>query len=62
LDFVAESLDQVFVDDAVRGGKEGKDVGDEMSLIIVELVLPIVQILGEVNLFGGPEAGFSLKT
>lgn len=46
LDLSAETLDQVFVDDTVGGSEEGKDVGDEVTLIIVEAVVPVVEILG----------------
>lgn len=55
LDFIAESLDKVLVDDTVRSGEKGQDVRDEEALIIGELVVPIMQILREVDFFGGPE-------
>ena len=45
LDFTAETLDEVLVDNAVRGSEEGKDVGDEVSFIIVESVVPVVRSL-----------------
>ncbi len=35
LNFSAEALDEVLIDDPVRGGEEGEDVGDEVSLVIV---------------------------
>lgn len=60
LNFTAETLEQVLVDNTVGGGKEGKDVRDEVALVIVQAVVPVVQIFGQVNLFGGPERGFSL--
>lgn len=55
LDFAAESLDQVFVDNAVGGGEEGEHVGDEIFLVIVQPIIPVMQVFGKVNLFGGPK-------
>ena len=55
LDFIAESLEEILVDDTVRGGKERKDVRNEESFIVIETVFPIVGILGEVNFLGSPE-------
>lgn len=46
LDFTAEALEEVFVDNSVRGSEESEDVGDEVTLVIVELVVPVVEILG----------------
>lgn len=44
MDLTGESLDEVFVHDAVRGGEEGEDVGDKVPFVIVELVVPVVKI------------------
>lgn len=33
---------------------------DEVPLVGIESVLPVVHVLGEVDLFGGPEGGFGL--
>lgn len=60
LDLAAEALNEVLVDDAVGSGEEGQDVRDEVLLIIVQAVVPVVQILGEVNLLGSPEGGLGL--
>lgn len=60
LNLAAETLDQVLVDNAVRGSKEGQDVRDEVLLVIVQAVVPVVQILGQINLLGGPEGSLSL--
>jgi len=59
LDFLHEAGGEVFENDAVGGGEEGEDVGDEVALAVVEGV-PVAEVLGEVNLFGGPERGFGL--
>ncbi len=45
LDLVGETLDEVFVDDAVRRGEEGKDMRDEVPLVVVETIVPVVEIL-----------------
>jgi hypothetical protein len=58
LDLVQEIDGQVFVDNAVTGGKEGQHVFDKMLLVGVELVFPVGQILGEVDFFGRPKTGF----
>lgn len=55
LDFAAEPLNKVLVDDAIRCGKEGEDVFDEVFLVRVQFVVPVVHVFGEINLFGGPE-------
>lgn len=60
LDLSTEPLHQVFIDDAVRRGKEGEHMGDEVSLIIVQPIVPISQILGEINFLGGPKGRFGL--
>ena len=50
----AKPLDEVLIDDAVGRGKEGKDVLDEILLVVVEL-FPIVEIVGEIYLLGRPK-------
>jgi hypothetical protein len=60
LHLAGESLYKVLVDDTIRGGEEGEDVGDEEALVIVETLVPVVEILGQINLFGSPERSFSL--
>jgi len=58
--FTAKSLDQVLVDNAVRGSEESEDVGDEKALVVVQPLIPVVEVFGEIDLFGGPERGFGL--
>jgi len=60
LNLATETLNQVLIDNAIRGSEEGKDVGDEVALVIVQAVVPVVQILGQINLLGGPEGSFGL--
>ena len=60
LDLAGETLEQVLVDNAVRGGEESKNVGDEVALIVVQAVVPVVKVLGEINLLCGPERGLGL--
>jgi len=60
LNFSTEALDQVLVDDTVRGGEEGEDVRDEEALVIVETLVPVVKVLGEINLLSSPEGSFGL--
>jgi hypothetical protein len=60
LNLSAETLDQVLVDNTVGGSEEGKDVRDKVTLIIVEAVVPVVEILGQVNLLSSPKRGLSL--
>lgn len=55
-----EALDKVLVDDAIGGGEEGEDVGDEEALVIVETLVPVVKVLREIDLFGGPEGRLGL--
>jgi hypothetical protein len=55
-----EALDQVLVDNAVGGSEEGEDVGDEEALVVVQSLVPVVEVLGQVDLLGGPEGSFGL--
>lgn len=45
LDFSTESLDEVLIDDPVRGSEESKDVGHEVFLVVIQAVIPVVKIL-----------------
>ena len=56
----AEALDKVLVDDAIRGSEEGKDVRDEETLVVVEALVPVVKVLGQVDLLCGPEGSLGL--
>jgi hypothetical protein len=58
LDLAAEPLDKVLVDDAIRRGKESKHVFDEVFLVRIQFVIPVVHVLGEVYLLGGPKGCF----
>ncbi len=60
LNLAAESLDQILVDDTIGGSEEGEDVGDEVLLILVESVVPVVEILGQVDFLGSPERRLGL--
>jgi hypothetical protein len=35
-------------------------VRDEVALVVIEPVVPVVQVFGQINLFGGPEGGLGL--
>jgi hypothetical protein len=60
LDLGAESLNEVLVNNAIRGGKEGKDMRDEELLILSQAVVPVVKILGQINLLSSPERSLVL--
>ena len=45
---------EVLINNAVRRGEEGKDVGDEVAFVFSEMI-PICSVSLEVDLFGGPE-------
>lgn len=59
LHFTAEALEKVFVDNTIRGSEEGQDVRDEVPLIVGQFV-PVVEILGQVDLFRSPERSLRL--
>ena len=44
----------------VRGREEREDVRDEVSLLLLEFVVPVVEVLGEVDLLGRPEGRLRL--
>ena len=52
---VSTSFDQIFADNAIGVGKEGEDVRNEVALVIVKAVVPVMQVLGGVHLLGSPE-------
>lgn len=56
LNFSGKSLSEIFDNNTIGGGKEGKNMLDKMSLIIIEFS-PIFEILGKIDFFSGPEAG-----
>ena len=55
-----ESLDKILIDDPVGSGEEGKDMGDEVALVIIQSIVPVMEILGQINLLGSPEGCFGL--
>ena len=57
LHLAAEALDEVLVDDAIRGREEGQHVADEEALVRGQPVVPVVDVLGQVDLLGRPERG-----
>ena len=59
LDLRHEPLDQVLVDDAVRGGEKGQNMFDEKLFPLFQL-FPIVIVTREVDLFSRPERGNGL--
>ena len=58
LDLVGETLNEIFVDNAVGCGEESEHVGNEVLLVGVQPVVPVVEILREIHLFRCPEGGF----
>jgi hypothetical protein len=44
----------------VRRGKECEYVRDKVPLVVLQLVIPVVEILGEVDLLGGPKRSLRL--
>ena len=53
-DFRREITAEVLVNDAIRRGEEGKDVGDEVAFVVSETI-PICSVGLEVDLFSSPE-------
>ena len=51
-----EAHAEVLEDDAVGGGEEGENVRDEVLLIIGE-VLPVLHVVGQVDLLGCRDGG-----
>lgn len=58
LDFGVEMFDKVFIDNIIGGGEEGEDVGDEEFFVIVEFVVLVVEIFGEIDFFSSLEGSF----
>ena len=60
LNFTTEALNKVLINNAVGRGEESKDMRDEVALIIVKAIVPVVEVFGQIDLFGSPEGGFRL--
>jgi hypothetical protein len=45
LNLSAESLKKVLVDNTIRGSEKGENMRDKVSLIIIESVVPVMEIL-----------------
>lgn len=54
LDFSAESLSEVFINDSIGCSEESKNVLNEVSLVVIKS-LPIFNVSGEIHFFGSPE-------
>ena len=52
-----EIVTQVLVDDAIRGGKECKDMGEKVAFVVRQMG-SIHNVCGEVDLLDRPEGGF----
>ena len=59
LDLNDEVAPEVFIDDTIRRSEESKDVRNKVAFIVGEGV-PVIQVAGEVDFFGGPEGGLGL--
>ncbi len=57
LDFSSKSLSKIFEDDAIRGSEESKNVLNKVLLVICQL-LPVLNVLSEIDFFSGPESSF----
>ncbi|RUS32302.1 LOW QUALITY PROTEIN: hypothetical protein BC938DRAFT_475773 [Jimgerdemannia flammicorona] len=60
LNVIAEAFDEVLVDNTIRRGEEGENVGNEVALVFRQFVVPVILILRKVDLFSGPEGRFGL--
>ena len=60
LHFRNKVFGEVFVHDAIRCGKEGENVFDEIALVIIEFVIPVHEVSGKINFFCSPKARFRL--
>jgi len=60
LNLTTKSFDEILVHDTIGSSKEREDMRDEVAFVIVELVVPIVKIFGEIYFFGCPERGLGL--
>ena len=45
LDFVGETLNEVFVDNAVGCSEESENMGDKVLLVGIQPVVPVVKVL-----------------
>ncbi len=54
LDLSHESLSEIFEDDTIGGSEEGKHMLDKVLLVDTQL-LPVLNVLSEVDFFSGPE-------
>ena len=55
MNLIQKALEQVFIDDTVRGSEESEDMGDEVTFVVVHAVIPVMEILRKVHLVSHPE-------
>jgi hypothetical protein len=60
LDFTRKPFDEVLIHDAVRGRKKSEHMRDKVTHVIIEFVLPVVEVLGEIYTLGSPEGRLRL--
>ncbi len=46
LNFITETLDEVLVDDTIGRSEEGENVANEVALVVVQFVLPVMNVPG----------------
>ena len=50
-------MTQVLIDNAIRGGKECKNMGEKVAFVVGQ-VGPVHNVCGKVDLLDRPEGGF----
>ena len=44
LNLIGKMFNQVLIHNTIRSSKEGEDMGDEVTLVVIEMVGPVVEI------------------
>ena len=60
LHLIGGVFNEVPIDNTVRSHKKSKDMGYKVAFVVIETVVPVMEVLGEVQLLSSPEGGFSL--
>lgn len=60
LDLATKTFHKVLIHDPIGSGEESEDVGDEVTLVIVQAIVPVVKVFGQVDFLSCPEGGLGL--
>jgi hypothetical protein len=59
LNLIDEVLGQVLIHDPIGGSKKSEDMFDEILFVLAQFVIPVTQVLMQIDLFCRPETSLA---